>query len=259
MVELFGCDSTELRLFLIHQLCQRKLLTSGRLLLVGITCTCLRNKAGRSSFTLFDVDGVLIHGLLETVAAFWCNDASTGCPWFSSSWNDTPPTHLSTGFPARPPKTHGRSLHESPRAHTPKIVLSLKPKLWCHLGEQPTERELDRQFDILPHAVLVATHTPTARGEPRSRCSWALPAYRGGSLAVWVSISMRAWSLIFMSCQNAFADESRSASSLLSSGNPTWSTASSSKKLVRNVGPDSLADPSATRSLPRDPPNCRAW
>ena len=65
---------------------------------------------------------------------------------------------------------HGWSPHESARAHTSKVVLSLTPKPWCHLGErqvldQPTERAMDRQFDLLRHADLFATHTPTARGD----------------------------------------------------------------------------------------------
>ena len=55
----------------------------------------------------------------------------------------------------------------------------------------------------------------------------ALPADRNRSLAVWGSISMRAWSRICILCLKAFASESGSASSRFSSCNPTSSTGSS--------------------------------
>ena len=53
--------------------------------------------------------------------------------------------------------------------HTSKVVLALTPKPWCHVEKrqvlgQPTERGMDRQFYLLRHADLFATHTPTARG-----------------------------------------------------------------------------------------------
>ena len=74
-----------------------------------------------------------------------------------------------------------------------------------------------------------------------------------------------------MSCLNAFAGESGSASSLLNSCNPTSSTGSSDNNSCGTLNsgqwrtgrewiqPDSLADSSAPQSLPRDPPSCRAW
>ena len=72
---------------------------------------------------------------------------------------------------------------------------------------------MDRLFDLLLHASLFATHTPTVLGENFDLDAIGpLPADRNRSLAVWVSISMRAWSLILMLCLNAFAGESRSAS-----------------------------------------------
>ena len=133
--------------------------------LVGITWTCLRNKATRSSFTLFKVYGVLIHDFVVAVVAFGFNDTTMGCTWFSSSWSDIPSALSSTGFPQvslcqfdhpsyrlwrffdhlcsprestnRPQNTLAWSLHESARAHTSKVVLTLTPKPRCHLGEQP--------------------------------------------------------------------------------------------------------------------------
>ena len=65
---------------------------------------------------------------------------------------------------------HGWLPHESARVHISKVVLSLTPKPWCHLGErqvldQPTGRAMDRQFDLLLHEDLFATHTPITHGD----------------------------------------------------------------------------------------------
>ena len=68
------------------------------------------------------------------------------------------------------PMIHGWLPHESARAHTSKVVLSLTPKSWCHLEEQqvldqPSGRGMDRQFDLLLHTHLFATRTPIAQGD----------------------------------------------------------------------------------------------
>ena len=169
MVELVDYDSNELRLFLLHRLYRRKLLIN--CLLLGRHHMHLF-KAGKSSFTLFKVDGVPIHGFVIIVVTFWSNDITIGCIRFSSRWNDSPPALSSTGFPqvslcqfdhpssrlwrffdhlcsprestTRPPTTLAWSLHESARAHTSKVVLTLTPKPRCNHGEQPpgpTHRE----------------------------------------------------------------------------------------------------------------------
>ena len=74
-----------------------------------------------------------------------------------------------------------------------------------------------------------------------------------------------------MSCLNAFAGESGSASSLLNSCNHASSIGSSDNNSCGSLNsgqwrtgrewihPDSLADSATPQSLPRDPPSCRAW
>ena len=68
------------------------------------------------------------------------------------------------GSTARPPKTRGRSLLGSARAHTSEVVLTLTPNRGAILESNHLGLLLDRQFDLLPNADLSVTHKTTARG-----------------------------------------------------------------------------------------------
>ena len=70
-----------------------------------------------------------------------------------------------------PPMNHGWLPHESARVHTSKVVLSLTPKPWCHLGER----------QVLDHGRVehCVARRPTGAFPP---CSWTLRTASRGQL-----------------------------------------------------------------------------